>query len=117
MAISTPGGDMQAQALVQVFLNMQVFGMDIEQAISAPRFYTIASPSSFAPHESFPTHIRLEADLYATAAEGLKALGYTPEEDPKWDKDFGAVGAIMIGGNGELLAGADPREETTAMGK
>lgn len=116
MAISTPGGDMQAQALVQVFLNMQIFGMDIEQAISAPRFYTIASPSSFAPNESYPAHIRLEADLYATAAEGLKALGYVPQEDPKWDKDFGAVGAIMIGENGQLLAGADPREETTSMG-
>jgi gamma-glutamyltranspeptidase/glutathione hydrolase len=117
MALSTPGGDMQAQALVQVFLNMQIFGMDVQQAISAPRFYSIAWPSSFAPHESYPTHIRLEADLYATAAEGLKSLGYTPEEDPKWDKDFGAVGAIMIGENGELLAGADPREEATSMGR
>jgi gamma-glutamyltranspeptidase / glutathione hydrolase len=117
MALSTPGGDMQAQALVQVLLNIKVFGMDLEQAVSAPRFYTIASPSSFAPHESYPGHIRLESDLYATAADGLKALGYTPEESPKWDKDFGAVGAIMIGENGELLAGADPREETTALGK
>jgi gamma-glutamyltranspeptidase/glutathione hydrolase len=117
MALSTPGGDMQAQALVQVFLNMHVFGMDVQQAVSAPRFYTIAWPSSFAPHESFPAHIRLEADLYAAAAEGLTALGYTPEEDPKWDKDFGAVGAIVVGENGELLAGADPREETTALGK
>ncbi|RPJ18961.1 MAG: gamma-glutamyltransferase family protein, partial [Chloroflexi bacterium] len=117
MALSTPGGDMQAQALVQVFLNMQVFGMDVQQAVSAARFYTTAWPSSFAPHESFPAHIRLEADLYASAAEGLTALGYTPEEDPQWDKDFGAVGAIVIGENGELLAGADPREETTAMGR
>jgi gamma-glutamyltranspeptidase/glutathione hydrolase len=117
MAISTPGGDMQAQALVQVFLNMQIFGMDLQQAISAPRFYSIAWPSSFAPHESYPAHIRLEADLYTTTADGLIAMGYTPEEDPKWDKDFGAVGAIMIGENGELLAGADPREETTSLGK
>jgi gamma-glutamyltranspeptidase/glutathione hydrolase len=117
MALSTPGGDMQAQALVQVILNMHVFGMDVQQAVSAPRFYSIAWPSSFAPHESFPAHIRLEADLYNTAAEGLITLGYTPEADPKWDKDFGAVGAIAIGENGELLAGADPREETTAMGK
>jgi hypothetical protein len=62
-------------------------------------------------------HIRLEADLYTTAADGLTALGYTAEEDSKWDKDFGAAGAIMIGENGELLAGADPCEETTAMGK
>lgn len=56
----------------------------------------------------------LSADLYATAADGLVALGYTPEEEPKWDKDFGA---ILIGENGALLARADPREETTALGK
>ncbi len=118
MALSTPGGDMQAQALVQVFLNMEIFGMDLQQAVSAPRFYTIASPSSFAPHESFPGHIRLEADLYDTpATEGLITLGYTPEPSPQWDKDFGAVGAIMIGNDGELLVAADPREETTALGK
>ncbi|HEX2996632.1 MAG TPA: gamma-glutamyltransferase, partial [Anaerolineales bacterium] len=99
------------------FLNMQIFGMDLQQAVSAPRFYTIASPSSFAPHESSPAHIRLEADLYVTAADGLTALGYTAQEDPKWDKDFGAVGAIMVGEDGGLLAAADPREETTALGK
>ena len=117
LALSTPGGDMQAQALVQVLLNMQVFGMDLQQAVSAPRFYTITAPSSFAPHEAFPGHIRLEADLYATAADGLKALGYTPEEDPAWDKDFGAVGAILVTPDGTLEAASDPREETTALGK
>ena len=29
MAFSTPGGDMQSQALVQVFLNMEVFGISV----------------------------------------------------------------------------------------
>jgi gamma-glutamyltranspeptidase/glutathione hydrolase len=117
MAYSTPGGDMQAQALVQVFLNMEVFGMDIQQAVSAPRFYSISAPSSFSPHEFTPGGIRIESDLYQQVAEQLKALGYVPQEDPSWDKDFGAVGAILIGPDGRLYAGADPREETTALGK
>jgi gamma-glutamyltranspeptidase / glutathione hydrolase len=117
MALSTPGGDTQSQALVQVFLNMQIFGMDIQQAISAPRFYSTSAPSSFAPHEAFPGHLRLEADLFAQAADGLKALGYIPDQDPAWDKDYGAVGAILIGPDGRLNAGADPREETTALGQ
>jgi len=117
MAYSTPGGDMQAQALVQVFLNMEVFGMDIEQAISAPRFYSISAPSSFSPHEFTPGGLRLEADLYQQVAGQLKALGYIPQESPAWDKDFGAVGAILLGPDGKLYAGADPREETTALGK
>ncbi|GAB4425127.1 MAG: gamma-glutamyltransferase family protein [Anaerolineales bacterium] len=117
MAYSTPGGDMQAQALVQVFLNMEVFGMDIQQAISAPRFYSISAPSSFSPHEFTPGGLRLEADLYASVADELSGLGYVVQEDPVWDKDFGAVGAILIGPDGRLYAGADPREETTAGGK
>ena len=117
MAYSTPGGDMQAQALVQVFLNMEVFGMDIQQAVSAPRFYSISTPSSFSPHEFTPGGLRIESDLFQQVHEQLTALGYVPQEDPPWDKDFGAVGAILIGPDGKLYAGADPREETTALGK
>jgi gamma-glutamyltranspeptidase/glutathione hydrolase len=117
MVYSTPGGDMQSQALVQVFLNMEVFGMDIQQAISAPRFYSISAPSSFSPHEFTPGGLRIESDLYRQVADDMSALGYLPEEDPTWDKDFGAVGAILIGPDGKLYAGADPREETTAGGK
>lgn len=117
MAFSTPGGDMQAQALVQVFLNMDVFGMDLQSAISAPRFYSISAPSSFSPHEFTSGGLRLESDLYQQVADELSALGYLPGEDPVWDKDFGAVGAIMLGSDGSLYAGSDPREETTAGGK
>ncbi len=117
MTISTPGGDMQAQALVQVFLNMVIFDMDIQQAISAPRFYSISAPSSFAPHEFTPAGLRLEASLYEQSAAGLQQIGYTLEKDPDWDKDYGAVGAILIGADGRIYAGADPREETLAGGK
>lgn len=117
MAYSTPGGDMQAQALVQVFLNMEIFGMDIQQAVSVPRFYSISAPSSFSPHEFTPGGLRLEADLFQQVAESLRALGYFPQEDPTWDKDYGAVGAILLGPDGKLYAAADPREETTAGGK
>lgn len=117
MAYSTPGGDMQAQALVQVFLNMEVFGMDIQQAVSAPRFYSISAPSSFSPHEFTPGGLRIESDLYQQVADPLRDLSYVPQEDPAWDKDFGAVGAILIGPDGKLYAGADPREETTSLGK
>lgn len=117
MAYSTPGGDMQAQANVQVFLNMVVFGMDLQQAVSAPRFYSISAPSSFAPHEFTPGGLRLEADLYAQAAQALADLGYVTLEDPAWDKEFGAVGTIMVGPDGFYYAAADPREETTALGK
>ena len=108
---------MQPQALVQVFLNMEVFGMDIEEAISAPRFYDVSMPESFAPHDSYPHTIRLESDLYQVSGAGLETLGYTVEEDNNWNKDYGAVGAILVNEDGTINAGSDPREETTAGGK
>lgn len=117
IAYSTPGGDMQSQALVQVFLNIAVFGMDLQEAISAPRFYSITAPSSFYPHDAHPGHLRLEADLFNEIGAELSAKGYTVEKDPAWNKDFGAVGAIMVDAEGRLHAGADPRAETTAIAK
>ena len=40
MAMSTPGGDNQDQALLQVLLNIIDFGMTPQQAVEAPRFQT-----------------------------------------------------------------------------
>ncbi len=116
MAFGTPGDDMQTQAWIQTFLNMQVFGMDIQQAINAPRFRTMSMPASFAPHESAPGTLLLEGGLYDRSAEGLRALGYTTERSPDWDNTFGAVGAAIRTEDG-LLGGSDPREETWAVGK
>jgi len=117
MAYSTPGGDMQTQALVQVFLNLAVFDMDLQQAIAAARFYSISAPSSFAPHEANPGTLRLEADLYDQVAMNLQSLGYKLVRDSKWNYDFGGVGAILRGSDGRLYAAADPRWETSAVAK
>jgi gamma-glutamyltranspeptidase/glutathione hydrolase len=116
MAYSSPGEDMQTQALVQVFLNMAVFGMGLEEAIEAPRFRDVSMPASFAPHQAYPGTLLLEAALYDKAAAGLAELGYTTKRNPDWDNTFGAVGAVLREGK-SLLAGSDPREEGTAAGR
>jgi gamma-glutamyltranspeptidase/glutathione hydrolase len=117
MAYNTPGDDMQTQALIQVFLNMTVFGMDIQQAINAPRFRDMSMPATFAPHAAFPGTLLLESTLYDQSAAGLQSLGYTVTRSPDWDNTFGAVGAVLKANSGGLLAGSDPREEATAAGK
>jgi gamma-glutamyltranspeptidase/glutathione hydrolase len=61
---------MQTQALVQVFLNMSVFGMNLQEAINAPRFRSLSLPASFASHESAPGTPLLEGNLYDQFAEG-----------------------------------------------
>jgi gamma-glutamyltranspeptidase/glutathione hydrolase len=117
MAYNSPGDDMQTQALIQVFLNMTVFGMDIQQAINAPRFRDMSMPATFAPHAAFPGTLLLESSLYDQSAAGLQALGYTTTRSLDWDNTFGAVGAVLKADAGGLLAGSDPREEATAAGK
>ena len=50
----TPGGDVQAQAMLQTLLNRIVFGMDPQAAVEAPRFATYSFPDSFEPHSMQP---------------------------------------------------------------
>jgi gamma-glutamyltranspeptidase/glutathione hydrolase len=116
MSLGTPGGDMQAQALVQFFLNMAVFGMDVQEAIDAPRFRTLNFPDSFAPHEQYPATLDLEASLFNDLKESLEARGYILNQYPDWDNHFGGVGAVIFDGE-RLLAGSDPRESAWAMGR
>lgn len=114
MSIGTPGGDMQAQANVQVLLNHLVFGMDIQSAIEAPRFKSTNFPDSFSPHVYRPGTMELEQSLAGLAPE-LQALGYKVTIKEDLDNSFSAVGAV-ISSQGRLFAGADPREETWAEG-
>ena len=48
MGLSTPGGDQQLQSLLQVFLNVVVWGMSPEQALDQPRFgsYNFPAPGA-----------------------------------------------------------------------
>jgi gamma-glutamyltranspeptidase/glutathione hydrolase len=116
MSFGTPGDDMQTQALVQVFLNMQVFGMNIQQAIEAPRFRSMSMPATFAPHAAYPATLWLESSLYNRTVVDLQKRGYHVLEYPDWDNLFGSVGAV-IQSDGTLIGGSDPREETWAAGK
>lgn len=116
MAFNTPGGDMQAQALLQVFLNVVVFGMDIQSAINAPRLRSVNFPSSFDPENYSAGILTLEQSLFEKIATELMKRNYTLKSFPDWDNKFSAVGAILIEGE-RIFAGVDPRESGTARGK
>ena len=116
MAFNTPGGDMQTQALVQVLLNITVFGMEAQAALNAPRFRTRSVPSSFSPHEAEPGVLWLEKPLVEREKGALTERGYQITEKPEWDNEFGAVGAILKEQQ-RWIAVADPREATWAEGR
>lgn len=119
MSFGTPGGDFQPQGIIQVFLNIVVFGMDPQEAINAPRFRSQNFPDSFAPHTSYPSQVLLEKKLYDSVGTHLAALGYDVVEKEDWDgSTFGAVCAIIRDQKtGKLIGGADPRQESWAEGR
>jgi gamma-glutamyltranspeptidase/glutathione hydrolase len=118
MTFGTPEGDQQPQALVQVFLNLTVFGMDIQDAIEAPRFRSRNFPDSFSPHTYRPGVVQLEKNLFDKVARDLGAMGYNVEEVEDLHHQMGAVGAILRqAATGKLIGGADPRQENWAEGE
>ena len=60
MAFGTPGGDQQDQWSLTVFLRHVHHGMNLQEAIDAPSFYTDHLPSSFYPREWDPGHLAVE---------------------------------------------------------
>jgi len=115
MLFGTPGGDVQCQAMLQCFLNMTVFGMNPQEAIEAPRFFSASFPNSFYPHKSEPGKLRLEAEL-APAEARLAQIGHRVELWPKLYWRGGGVCAIAIDeATNHRVAGADPRRECYAL--
>lgn len=115
MVFGTPGGDVQCQAMLQFFLNVAVFGMDPQQAIETPRFFTASFPSSFYPHKSEPGVLRLEHALRGMS-EDLDRRGHKVSVWPElhW-RGGGVCGIIIEAATGYRSAGADPRRECYAM--
>src|SRR6267142_1062273 len=63
MVLSTPGGDNQDQALLQVLLNIIEFRMNPQEAVDAPRFDTQHYVSSFDNHEFMAGLLNIEARI------------------------------------------------------
>lgn len=115
MAFGTPGGDMQPQAMVQVFLNVVLWQDDPQAAIEAPRIMSKNFPDSFSPHSYYPGRLVLE-DALRDRADALRSQGYDIKFSDPQGYAMGAVCAIIRLPDGTLIAGADPREEAVALG-
>jgi gamma-glutamyltranspeptidase / glutathione hydrolase len=117
MPIGTPGGDVQAQAIVQALLNMTVFGMDPQQAVEAPRFATYSFPDSFEPHSYSPGVLYVESRVPPGVRDGLRARGHGVHE---WPDFVWRAGAVCVQrpdrAQGVIAAGADPRRPCYAVG-
>ena len=111
--VGCPGGDDQAQADLQIVLNLLVFGMNPQQAVEAPRFSTQTLVNSFYPRAYKPGVLNVEPGIPAATREALAALGHRVTEMGACG--IGAVVTQRDPATGVLSAGADPRRPTYAL--
>ena len=117
MPFGTPGGDVQTQAMLQVLLNVTLWGMDPQTAVEMPRAASYGFPSSFWPHESLPGRVCLEARMDGDAVAALRERGHDAQWWPDWTYLAGSVCAIRRDPtSGVLEGGADPRRAAYGAG-
>ncbi|HEV7797929.1 MAG TPA: gamma-glutamyltransferase family protein, partial [Pyrinomonadaceae bacterium] len=76
MTLSTPGGDNQDQALLQVLLNIIEFGMNPQEAVEAARFDTQHYVSSFDDHEFLAGSLNVESRMAPEVIAQLQRRGH-----------------------------------------
>ena len=109
-----PGGDNQDINTMQTLLNVVDFGMNLQQAIEAPRWTTRAFPSSPAPHRMYPGDLQVEDRVPEAVRAELIKRGHKLKVSGPYS--IGNNGGILSDAvKGFLAAGADPRVPAQAL--
>ncbi|HEX5706247.1 MAG TPA: gamma-glutamyltransferase [Pyrinomonadaceae bacterium] len=76
LSFAVQGGDSQDQNLLQFFLNVVEFGMNVQEAAEAPNVNSFQMRSSFGAHESRPGRILLAESMPPWVRAELTRMGY-----------------------------------------
>ena len=117
MITGSPGGDDQIHRTVQTLLNLVDFGMNVQEAIEAPRWSSRSFASSVFPHRmSDPGNLSVESRVPEAVQKALQAKGHKLQTARPWS--LGSNAAIVVDAKtGVLSAGADPRVEAYAWAR
>jgi gamma-glutamyltranspeptidase / glutathione hydrolase len=77
LSFAVQGGDTQDQNLLQFFLNVVEFGMNVQQAAEAPNINSYQMRASFGEHETQPGRLLLNEEVPPWVREELRKMGYT----------------------------------------
>jgi gamma-glutamyltranspeptidase/glutathione hydrolase len=113
MITGSPGGDDQVMITLQTLVNVIDFGMNVQQAIEAPRWSTHSFPCSPFPHTMLPGAMSVEERIPEATQKELIARGHKLHVAPSWSLASSAA-IIVDARTGVLSAGADPRVEAYA---
>ena len=108
LACGTPGGDQQDQWSLIFFLRRLHHDLDLQSAIEVPAFHSTHFHSSFYPRAAGLRQVHLEDRFSAEVVADLRGRGHDVRVHPDWS--LGRVCAVEKGDDGQLRAGADPRQ-------
>lgn len=94
LAIGSPAGSRKTSAVVQTVLNVFEHDMTMQEAVTVPRFHSEEAGVMY-----------LEPAIDEETAQGLENVGY----EIRRSAYGGRVQAVLVGADGRLQAGADPR--------
>jgi len=113
LVTGSPGADDQCMRTIQTLLNMVDFGMNLQQAIEAPRWSTRSFPASPFPHTMRPGDLLLEGRIPDAVKDDLARRGHKVTMRGPWSLNDSA--GILVEPNGTLSAAADPRTSAMAL--
>jgi gamma-glutamyltranspeptidase/glutathione hydrolase len=99
LSYGTPGGDGQVQTNVQLLARVIDHGLNVQQAIEAPRW------------RDEGTGLRMEAGFARSVQSGLAERGHPVVEEEPASFSMGGAELIRVNEHGVREAGADPRRE------
>ena len=104
MIVGTPGGATIITSVLQTILNVYEFGMDMQEAVNAPRLH----------HQWLPDVVVFEPKRFDSLfIVKLQAKGYDIKEE--YTRIIGRVDAIHLSEENKITTGADPRGDDKAV--
>lgn len=103
MVIGSPGATRIIPTVAQVISNVIDHGMNIQEAINAPRMYDMRGTMA------------VEGRVDSKVVEGLEKKGHKVEVKADLDPYFGGAQGIIMEASGDLHGGGDPRRDGQAV--
>jgi gamma-glutamyltranspeptidase/glutathione hydrolase len=102
MVVGTPGGPTILNSVLQSFVNVVDFKMNAQDAVAAPRVH----------HQWYPDKLYMEPGFSPDTIALLKARGH----DVELKGSNNDMNMILVGSDGWMQGGIDPRREGKAAG-
>ncbi len=93
LSFAVQGGDTQDQNLLQFFLNVVEFGMDVQQAAEAANITSYQMMSSFGEHGRQPGRLTVRSDTSPWVIAELRRMGYRVQTSARTS---GPITAILF---------------------